>query len=100
MPLPVHDGGSKFELPRTGFGAHDCGMKSRIIAGQGSTAAAEVYEEFFVPALFAQWAAPMLYAVDAHVGDRLIDVGTGTGVLARAALARPTGQAPATTLKI
>ena len=30
----------------------------------------------------------MLDAVDAHVGDRLIDIGTGTGVLARAALRR------------
>ena len=46
-----------------------------------------------MPALFAQWAAPMLDAVDARLGDRLIDIGTGTGVLARAALRRvgPTG---------
>jgi SAM-dependent methyltransferase len=56
--------------------------------GQVSTAAAEVYEEFFVPALFGQWAAPMLDAVDAHLGDCVIDIGTGTGVLARAALRR------------
>ncbi|RDH77960.1 methyltransferase domain-containing protein [Mycolicibacterium moriokaense] len=61
--------------------------------GQVSQAAAEVYEEFFVPALFAQWTAPMLDAVGAGRGDTLVDVGTGTGVLARAALARvgPTG---------
>jgi hypothetical protein len=37
-------------------------------SGQVSTTAAEVYEEFFVPALFAQWAAPMLDAVDARPG--------------------------------
>ena len=62
--------------------------ESRASSGQVSTTAAEVYEEFFVPALFAQWAGPMLDAVDAQVGDRLIDIGTGTGVLARAALRR------------
>ncbi len=62
--------------------------ESRASSGQVSTTAAEVYEEFFVPALFAQWAGPMLDAVDARAGDRLIDIGTGTGVLARAALRR------------
>ena len=56
--------------------------------GQVSTSAAEVYEDFFVPALFAQWVEPMLDAVDAQLGDRLLDIGTGTGVLARAALQR------------
>lgn len=65
--------------------------------GQVSTAAAQVYEEFFVPALFAQWVGPMLDAVDAHRGDRLIDIGTGTGVVARGALRRvgPTGSVTA-----
>ena len=62
--------------------------ESKGSTGQVSTTAAEVYEEFFVPALFAQWVAPMLDAVDAHSGDRVIDIGTGTGVLARAALRR------------
>jgi ubiquinone/menaquinone biosynthesis C-methylase UbiE len=62
--------------------------KGNASTGQVSTTAAEVYEEFFVPALFGQWAGPMLDAVDAHLGDRVVDIGTGTGVLARAALRR------------
>jgi hypothetical protein len=56
-------------------------------AGQVSSTAAEVYENFFVPALFGQWVGPMLDAVHPAAGDRLLDVGTGTGVVARAALA-------------
>jgi ubiquinone/menaquinone biosynthesis C-methylase UbiE len=56
--------------------------------GQVSTTAAEVYEKFFVPALFGQWVEPMLDAVAASDGDRLLDVGAGTGVVARAALQR------------
>src|ERR1700754_5329092 len=57
-------------------------------AGQVSTAAAEIYEEFFVPALFGQFVEPMLDAVAAADGDHLLDVGAGTGVVARAALRR------------
>jgi ubiquinone/menaquinone biosynthesis C-methylase UbiE len=57
-------------------------------SGQLSRAAAEVYEEFFVPALFGQWVEPMLDAVSPVDGDRLLDIGTGTGVVARAAMNR------------
>jgi SAM-dependent methyltransferase len=59
-----------------------------MAAGQVSKAAAEIYEESLVPALFDQWAEPMLDAVNPAYGDRLLDVGAGTGLLARAALAR------------
>lgn len=56
--------------------------------GQVSTTAAEVYEQFFVPALFGQWVEPMLDAVGVNEGDHVLDVGAGTGVVARAALQR------------
>jgi SAM-dependent methyltransferase len=56
--------------------------------GQVSRSAAEVYEEFFVPALFAQWADRVAEAAALHEGDRVLDVACGTGVLARAAAAR------------
>lgn len=62
--------------------------------GQVAAAAADVYEEFFVPALFGQWAEPMLDAAAVAAGDVVLDVGCGTGVLARAAARRvgPTGE--------
>ena len=51
-------------------------------------AAAEAYEALHVPALFAQWSAAMLDAAGAAIGDRVLDVACGTGVLARAAAGR------------
>ena len=53
-----------------------------------STTAAQVYETFFVPALFGQWVEPMLDAVHPNEGDHVLDVGAGTGVVARVALQR------------
>lgn len=56
--------------------------------GQVSTEAAELYQRFFVPALFAQFPEPLLELADVSPGQSVIDVGCGTGVLTRAALAR------------
>jgi len=61
---------------------------------QVSGSAAEVYERCFVPAIFGQWAPRLVDAARVSAGDRVLDVGCGTGVLARAAADRvaPAGQ--------
>jgi ubiquinone/menaquinone biosynthesis C-methylase UbiE len=60
--------------------------------GQVQASAAEIYDEFFVPALFAQWPPQVLEAARVTPGQRILDVACGTGVLARAA-ARQVGSA-------
>lgn len=45
--------------------------------------AAEGYEEFFVPAIFDQWPPKLINAALIAEGDQVIEVGCGTGVLAR-----------------
>jgi ubiquinone/menaquinone biosynthesis C-methylase UbiE len=51
--------------------------------GQVTGSAAEVYEAFFVPALFGEWTRPMADAAKVGRGQRVLDVACGTGVLAR-----------------
>lgn len=63
----------------------DSTSPAEVDTGQVITLAAEVYENFFVPALFAQFTGPVLSAAKVAPGDRLLDVACGTGVLARAA---------------
>lgn len=58
------------------------------VEGQVTDSAAEVYEEFFVPSLFAEWAPRVADAAGLAPGDRVVDVACGTGVLAREAARR------------
>jgi SAM-dependent methyltransferase len=58
------------------------------LKGQVAGSAAEIYEQFFVPALFAQWAPRVADAARLAPGQRVLDVACGTGVLAREAARR------------
>jgi ubiquinone/menaquinone biosynthesis C-methylase UbiE len=49
---------------------------------------AEGYESFMVPTLFAPWAARLIDAGDPQPGERILDVGCGTGIVARQVASR------------
>ena len=51
-------------------------------------AAARAYESLHVPALFGEWADPVLDAAGVGRGHRVLDVACGTGILARTARKR------------
>ena len=53
--------------------------------------AAVAYEKDFVPAIFAQWPPVLAEVADMKSGDRVLDVGCGTGILARGAAGHVTG---------
>jgi ubiquinone/menaquinone biosynthesis C-methylase UbiE len=44
---------------------------------------AETYESYMVPVLFAPWASRLLQSARAKAGERALDVGCGTGIVAR-----------------
>ena len=50
--------------------------------GQVSRSAAEIYDKFFLPALFEQWTPHVADAASIGAGDHVLDVACGTGVLA------------------
>lgn len=60
---------------------------------QEQIAAAQAYEDLFVPALFRQWAPLLAKAAHVGPGKRVLDVASGTGILARelAAQVGPSG---------
>lgn len=46
---------------------------------------AEIYEDYFVPAMFQPWASILLHYAAPKSGERVLDVACGTGVVARGA---------------
>ena len=68
---------------------------NEALTGQVTGSAADVYDEFFVPALFRQWAPVVADAAGVNPGDHVLDVACGTGVLTREIAGRvgPDGRA-------
>jgi ubiquinone/menaquinone biosynthesis C-methylase UbiE len=46
---------------------------------------AEMYEQYFVPAMFRPWASLLLRRAAPQPGERLLDVACGTGIVSREA---------------
>ena len=56
--------------------------------GQVTASAADIYETFFVPALFGEWAPRIVDAAQLSPSDDVLDAACGTGVVAREASTR------------
>ena len=75
-------------------------MTSEHATGQITSAAAQVYETFFLPALFQQWPSRVAEAARIEASDRVLDVACGTGVLARSLATRVGAQGSVTGLDL
>ena len=76
------------------------GSATSIETGQVNRTAAEVYEAFFVPALFQRWARPVAAAARIKSGQNVLDVACGTGALTREIAERVGSEGGATGLDI
>lgn len=70
-----------------GANNHDQSTRGNDVSdtGQVTSSAAEVYDEFFLPALFTPWAPRVVAAGGLRPGMHVVDVACGTGVLSIAA---------------
>lgn len=50
---------------------------------QEAVSPAEMYQEFFGPALFEPWAAVLVDRAAPRPGERVLDLACGTGIVAR-----------------
>lgn len=55
---------------------------------QTTTSPSEIYEQYMVPGVFRRWATALLFVLDLHPGDQVLDLACGTGVVARMAAER------------
>ena len=55
---------------------------------QVAGSAPEIYERELVPAVFGPWAPILIELADPKLGDRIIDIACGTGIVARIAAAK------------
>jgi 2-polyprenyl-3-methyl-5-hydroxy-6-metoxy-1,4-benzoquinol methylase len=77
---------NKFCVP-TGFNIWEVGM-AKTSGFQLSGTGPELYETCWVTAQMGKCAEDLVIAADIHPGDRVLDVGCGTGVVARKAAKR------------